>query len=145
MKEPLLTDQGVFDRAFAQLLELDDRLVPVAEVAGRPALRRRPPGFAGLCAVVIAQQVSVAAARAIAARFEAALGGEPTVEAMLCAPVETLRAAGLSAPKIRTLTGIARALDDKAQAEDFPMVEVFAALLGLAAILGLAWLIRSDF
>ena len=40
---------------------------------------------------------------------------------------------------------IARALDDKAQAEDFPMVEVFAALLMRAAILGLAWLIRSDF
>ena len=110
MNEPLLTDQGVFDRAFAQLLELDDRLVPVAEVAGRPALRRRPPGFAGLCAVVIAQQLSVASARAISARFEAAMGGTPTVEAMLAAPVETLRAVGLSAPKIRTLTGIARAL-----------------------------------
>ncbi|UDQ89299.1 DNA-3-methyladenine glycosylase 2 family protein [Xanthobacter autotrophicus] len=110
MKEPLLTDQGVFDGAFAQLLELDDRLVPVAEVAGRPALRRRPPGFAGLCAVVIAQQLSVASARAISARFEAALGGTPTVEAMLAAPQETLRGAGLSAPKIRTLTGIARAL-----------------------------------
>ena len=40
---------------------------------------------------------------------------------------------------------IARALDDKAQAEDFPMVEVFAAPLMRAAILGLAWLIRSDF
>lgn len=110
MNEPLLTDQGVFDRAFAALLALDERLLPVAEVAGRPALRRRPPGFAGLCAVVIAQQLSVASARAITARFEAALGGVPTVEAMLCASVETLRAAGLSAPKIRTLTGIARAL-----------------------------------
>lgn len=112
MNEPLLTDQGVFDRAFAGLLELDDRLLPVAEVAGQPTLRRRPPGFAGLCAVVIAQQLSVASARAITVRFEGALGGTPTVEAMLCAPVETLRAAGLSAPKIRTLTGIARALGE---------------------------------
>ena len=84
---------------------------PVARpCAGRGPGARRPPGFAGLCAVVIAQQLSVASARAISARFEAALGGTPTVEAMLAAPLETLRGAGLSAPKIRTLTGIARAL-----------------------------------
>ncbi|MFG1212842.1 DNA-3-methyladenine glycosylase 2 family protein [Xanthobacter flavus] len=128
MKEPLLTDQGVFDRAFAQLLELDDRLVPVAEVAGRPALRRRSPGFAGLCAVVIAQQLSVASARAISARFEAALGGTPTVEAMLAAPLETLRGAGLSASKIRTLTGIARALaEGKVDLEAVARLEADAA------------------
>ncbi|MEP9353030.1 DNA-3-methyladenine glycosylase 2 family protein [Xanthobacter sp. KR7-65] len=111
MNEPLLADQPAFDRAFDALLALDPRLVPLAQVAGRPALRRREPGFAGLCAVVVAQQLSVASARAITARLEATLGGVPTVEAMLAAPVERLRAAGLSAPKIRTLTGIARALD----------------------------------
>lgn len=114
MNEPVLSDQGAFDRAFDALLALDPRLAPLAEVAGRPALRRRAPGFAGLGAVVIAQQLSVASARAITARFEAALGGTPTPEAVLAAPVETLRAAGLSAPKIRTLTGIARALADGA-------------------------------
>lgn len=110
MKEPVLTDQPAFERALDALIGLDPRLQPLVEVAGRPALRRRAPGFAGLCAVVVAQQLSVASARAITARLEAALGGVPTVEALMAAPVETLRAAGLSAPKIRTLTGIARAL-----------------------------------
>lgn len=111
MTEPSLTDQAAFDRALDHLLDLDPRLRPVAAVAGRPALRQRQPGFAGLTAVVVAQQLSVAAARSISARLEAALGGPPTVEAMLRAEPGTLRAAGLSAPKIRTVTGIARALE----------------------------------
>jgi len=110
MKEPHLSDQAVFDRALDDLVGLDPRLAPLVAVAGRPALRRRPPGFAGLAAVVVAQQLSVASARAIFGRLEATLGGAPSVEAMLAAPTEALRAAGLSAPKIRTLTGIARAL-----------------------------------
>lgn len=114
MKEPFLTDQAVFERALDDLLALDPRLAPLAEVAGRPTLRRREPGFAGLAAVVVAQQVSVAAARAISARLEAALGGAPTVAAMRAAGPDMLKAAGLSAPKIRTLKGIAEALHEGA-------------------------------
>lgn len=112
MQEPHLADQPAFDRAFDALMALDPRLAPLVEVAGRPALRRRPPGFAGLTAVVVAQQLSVASARAIHARLEATLGGATSVEGVLAASPEALRAAGLSAPKIRTLTGIARALAD---------------------------------
>lgn len=112
MQEPELSDQGVFETALDALMALDPRLVPLVEVAGRPALRRRPPGFAGLAAVVVAQQLSVASARAIHGRVEALLGGAPTVERLLAATPEALRGAGLSAPKIRTLTGIARALAD---------------------------------
>lgn len=111
--EPRLTDQATFDRALERLLRADERLLPLVAEAGRPALRRRAPGFAGLAAVVIAQQLSVAAARTIEARVVAALGGGMTPEAMLGTKVEVLRAAGLSAPKVRTLTGIAAALRDK--------------------------------
>lgn len=107
--EPVLDSQAVFDRAMDDLLTLDPRLRPVFAAGGRPALRRRPPGFAGLSAVVVAQQLSVAAARAIQARLEAALG-PLTPPALLAADAGVLRAAGLSAPKIRTLTGIAQAL-----------------------------------
>jgi len=114
MDEPHLADQPAFDQAFDALLDLDPRLVPLAEVAGRPALRRRPPGFAGLAAVVVAQQLSVASARAIFGRLEQTLGGPPSVDALLAATPQALRGAGLSAPKIRTLTGIARALADGA-------------------------------
>lgn len=111
MREPQLADQPAFDRALDDLLDRDPRLRPLVAAAGRPTLRQRAPGFAGLTAVVVAQQLSVAAARSISARLEAALGGPPTVAALLRAEPGMLRAAGLSAPKIRTLTGIARALE----------------------------------
>ncbi|WP_035716646.1 DNA-3-methyladenine glycosylase family protein [Azorhizobium doebereinerae] len=120
-----LADQPTFDRALDALLALDDRLAPLVAFAGRPALRRREPDFAGLAGVVVAQQLSVAAARAISARLHAALAGPPTVEALLAATPETLRAAGLSAPKIRTLTGIARAL--AAGEADLAQVEAMEA------------------
>ncbi|MFG1425563.1 DNA-3-methyladenine glycosylase family protein [Roseixanthobacter glucoisosaccharinicivorans] len=108
--EPRLDQQADFDRALDRLLALDPRLVPLVDFAGRPTLRRRAPGFAGMVAIVVAQQLSVAAARSISARLELLFGGPATPEALLAAPADSLRAAGLSAPKIRTLTGIARDL-----------------------------------
>ena len=108
--EPQLHDQATFDAAFDELLALDPRLAPLATLAGRPALRRRPPGFEGLTAVVVAQQLSVAAARSIQRKLEDAFDGPPGPQALLAADAAHLRAAGLSAPKIRTLKGIAAAL-----------------------------------
>ncbi|WP_238122713.1 MULTISPECIES: DNA-3-methyladenine glycosylase family protein [unclassified Xanthobacter] len=107
----LLQDQAGFEAAFAALLRLDPRLVPLAARTGCPALRRRPPGFEGLVAIVVAQQLSVAAARAIAARLEQALGGPASRDRLRAAAPEQLRAAGLSTPKIRTLKGIVQMLD----------------------------------
>lgn len=108
--EPRLLDQPTFDAALDRLLACDPRLMPLVEVAGRPTLRRRAPGFAGLAAIVIAQQLSVAAARSIEARTRALLGGEITPDGVRAADPAALKAAGLSAPKVRTLTGIAHAL-----------------------------------
>lgn len=110
MKEPILSDQPAFERALDALIDLDPRLAPLVAEAGRPTLRRRAPGFSGLAAIVVAQQLSVAAARSIAARLDARLGGAITPGALLAASADDLRAAGLSAPKIRTLRGIAGAL-----------------------------------
>ena len=42
------------------------------EIGGAPPLRLREPGFAGLAAIIVSQQVSVASARAIFGRLEAA-------------------------------------------------------------------------
>lgn len=109
-KEPQLQDQAIFDAAFDTLLDLDPRLKPMADLTGRPTLRRRAPGFEGLTAVVVAQQLSVAAARSIQKKLEAAFRGPPGPAALLAAEDTALRAAGLSAPKIRTLKGIAAAL-----------------------------------
>lgn len=111
MSPLILADQTAFDAAFGRLMALDPRLPALARWTGVPVLRRRPPGFAGLTALVVAQQLSVAAARAISARLEESQGGAPSPAALLAASPERLRQAGLSAPKIRTLTAIARAVE----------------------------------
>lgn len=94
--------------AVEALCAADPRLAAVLAVAGQVPLRRRPGGFVGLARVITAQQISDAAADAIWARVTARI--DPlTPEAFLAADEEALRAAGLSRPKIRTLTGIAEA------------------------------------
>lgn len=109
--EETLSDQAAFDHALGRLVATDPRLVALLAVSGPPALRRRPGGFAGLVRMIVAQQVSTASARAIHARFEARFGDTPAPAAVLAGGEDALRAAGFSAPKIRTTLGIARALD----------------------------------
>lgn len=134
----ILSDQGAFEAAFARLMASDGRLAPLAELTGVPPLRRRPPGFAGLVAMVVAQQLSVAAARAISARLSDALGGVATPAAFLSATPERLRRAGLSAPKVRTLAGIAAAIEsgavDLERVAALPSEEAIAELVRLPGI-----------
>src|SRR5258708_36242786 len=70
----------------------------LAEV-GAPPPRSRPPGFASLVDIVLAQQVSTASYRAIAARLEAAAGGI-TPESILRLGEDGLRAVGFSRQKV---------------------------------------------
>lgn len=75
-------------------------------------LRRSTPDFEGLARIVIAQQVSVASAKAITARTIDTLGA---LEASLFAQADddALKACGLSRPKQRTLRAVAGALPDR--------------------------------
>jgi|SRR5262245_13690301 len=99
------------DAALACLVRLDPRFTQALAVAGRPPLRKRPDGFAGLASIVVAQQVSTASAQAIWGRLNAAL--DPLDHAaVLRARAAKLARAGLSAAKIRTLKAIARAIED---------------------------------
>jgi DNA-3-methyladenine glycosylase II len=98
------------EAAIARLLEADPRLRPILSQAGRPPLRRRPGGFAGLASIVVSQQLSVASASAVWARLSAAL--DPMHHsAVRRARTRTLQRAGLSAAKIRTLKAVAKAID----------------------------------
>jgi DNA-3-methyladenine glycosylase II len=97
------------DIALAGLIATDPRWQHALATAGRPLLRRRPDGFAGLAAIVVAQQLSTASAKAIWGRLETAL--DPFDHEMLRqARTAKLARAGLSASKIRTLKAIARAI-----------------------------------
>ncbi len=60
------------DHAIARLVDVDPRFGIVLSRAGRPPLRRRPDGFAGLASIVVSQQLSTASAKAIWARLKEA-------------------------------------------------------------------------
>lgn len=81
----------------------------IKKTAGIPALRRNPPGFLGLCRIVVFQQVSVASGTAIWARVQA--GIQPfTAATMLTLTEDDLRGLGLSRPKVRTLRALAETI-----------------------------------
>ncbi len=107
----MLVTQEALDRAVESLRGLDFATITALLAAGGPPrLRHRAPGFEGLAWIVVSQQVSTASARAIFDRLKATLGAiEPA--AITALDDEALRAAGLSAPKCRTLRAIAAALD----------------------------------
>lgn len=93
----------------AHLLAKELRFVAVSQLAGPLPLRRSQGGFPGLVRIVIAQQLSVKAANAIGARVEALVPGlEP--QRFAAKRNHTLRAAGLSAGKVKTLKGAAKAI-----------------------------------
>ena len=104
-----LHTQAELDAGLAQLLLADPRLRPVADRAGPFALRRREAGFAGLCAIVCGQQLSTASAAAIRDRLFAAFDPfhHDTVRK---ARADKLKRLGLSAPKIKSIREIGKAL-----------------------------------
>src|SRR5215475_13688583 len=93
----------------AELILADPRLRPVAEKAGSFSLRRREPGFPGLCAIVCGQQLSTASAAAIRTRLFAAFDPfhHDTVRR---ARADKLKRLGLSAPKIKSIREIGKAV-----------------------------------
>jgi DNA-3-methyladenine glycosylase II len=125
------------DTALAGLVATDPRWQHALASAGRPPLRRRPDGFAGLAAIVVSQQVSTASAKAIWGRLEAALNPLDH-QALRQARTAKLKRAGLSAPKIRTLKAIARAIHrgalDLAGLPALPADEAHRALTAIHGI-----------
>src|SRR6266508_2194668 len=119
------------DDGLAKLIATDPRLAPLLAIAGRPPLRRRPDGFAGLASIVVAQQLSVASASAIWKRLTAAFDPLDHASVLRARPAR-LQRAGLSAPKIRTLKAIARAIRkgelDLPLLREYPADDAHAAL-----------------
>jgi DNA-3-methyladenine glycosylase II len=104
-----LNSQSDLDDAIHALVKSDPRLQPILKVAGMPALRQREPGFAGLAAIIVGQQVSTASAAAIWGRVSKAF--DPFHhEALQKARADRLGRLGLSAAKIKTLKALAREL-----------------------------------
>ncbi|MFN4192634.1 MAG: DNA-3-methyladenine glycosylase family protein [Tabrizicola sp.] len=101
-------------------------------LVGPLPLRREPDGFAALLRAIVGQQVSVASARAIWARLEAA--GLTGAEAVARASDEELRAAGLSRQKARYGRALAQAGIDFNALRAVPDAEVVRTLVAVPGI-----------
>ena len=96
-----------------EFLLRDRAFRPVVERVGPPEVR--PPRgsfFASLVAAVTYQQLAGAAAQTIHGRLVDALGGRVTPERVLTADPETLRAAGLSRSKLKSILDLAEKSTD---------------------------------
>ncbi len=136
MTERIVTEADL-DAAIAALLKADVRFAQALTLGGRPPLRKRPDGFAGLASIVVSQQLSTASAGAIWGRLSAAF--DPFDHAaVLRARGPRLARAGLSAPKIRTLKAIAKAVErgdiDLASLAALPADEAHLALTAIHGI-----------
>lgn len=102
----LLETDAVLKRGLKALAKADPVMARLAAEGVVPRLRKRPPGFEGLAWIIVGQQVSTASAAAIWGRLRAVLE-PPSPEFFLSLTDEDLRAAGLSAMKVRTLRATA--------------------------------------
>ncbi|MBO6782552.1 MAG: DNA-3-methyladenine glycosylase 2 family protein [Alphaproteobacteria bacterium] len=120
-----------------ELGRLDPRMAELWQAAGTPGPRARPPGFATLLRVIVAQQLSTHAAAAIWNRMEeAGVASDPA--AFVAMEDEDLRALGLSRQKVAYGRGLAEAivsgglnLNRLRRMED---EDAIAALVGLKGI-----------
>lgn len=95
--------------ACERLAAADPALARAYETMGVPDWRTGEPSYSMLGRMIAHQQLSTKAAATIWGRVEAFLG-EVTPETLLTADPESLRACGLSRPKVAHLTSIAEAM-----------------------------------
>lgn len=133
----LTIDEDSLPDALEALGRLDPDCARALAEVGPPPLRYRPPGFATLLRVIVAQQVSLASAAAIWGRLEAAC--QPLEPGRLLAlDDETLRAAGLSRQKQRYARSLAETLATGAlDADRLAALDDEAAIAAVTAVKGL--------
>ena len=90
-----------------ELARLEPAFAAVLEKHGRPEPRVSPPGTITLLRTIVGQQVSVAAARSMWAKLEAAFGSPPDLSKLLAATDEEMRAAGMSRQKAGYIRSLA--------------------------------------
>jgi DNA-3-methyladenine glycosylase II len=89
----------------AELITREQRFAKLVEATGLPPLRRAEGGFRGLMLIVTEQQLSTASAMAIWARMEDQLA-PMTPDHLATLNDATLRAAGCSRPKVKTIRAL---------------------------------------
>jgi DNA-3-methyladenine glycosylase II len=107
-----LTEKDI-RQALERVARKDQDIARAIEEVGFPAERRQgPPSFENLLRVIVGQQLSVKAAATIFGRIQNELTGRLDPETVAGMPDESLRALGLSRPKIRYARSLCQALID---------------------------------
>ncbi len=132
MTERIIHTEADIAEGAAHLAGLCPRMAHARDLVGEVPLRRREDGFAALMGAIVSQQVSVAAARAIWARLEAA--GLTAPQAIAATDEDGLRAAGLSRQKARYVRALAEADLDYAALRTAPTDEVVTTLTEVPGI-----------
>lgn len=96
-------------KGMAALAQLDDDVAKAVEKIGLPEPRIRPAGFETFLSIIISQQISTEAAKAIKGRVVGCMP-EMTAEGILLVDDDDLRAAGLSYRKIEYAKGMSTAI-----------------------------------
>mgnify|MGYP003291586196 CR=1 FL=1 len=91
-----------------ELARREPAFAAVLERHGRPEPRVSPPGATTLLRTIVGQQVSVAAARSMWAKLEAAFGSPPELARLLVASDDEMRAAGMSRQKAGYIRSLAQ-------------------------------------
>ncbi|HSQ98903.1 MAG TPA: DNA-3-methyladenine glycosylase 2 family protein [Sphingomicrobium sp.] len=124
-------------RHVAELAAREPAFAAVIERHGLPEPRKSEPGAQTLLRTIVGQQVSVAAARSMWTKLEAAFGSPPDLHLLLAASDEELRAAGMSRQKsgyIRSLAGlvVSGELDlDSLPADDEEAIALLTRIKGI--------------
>jgi DNA-3-methyladenine glycosylase II len=129
----------MFTKAQRHLSRRDPVLKRLIKQVGPCTLQFDPDGFGVLVRSIVSQQISGKAARSISARLAESLGPRGIhPKAVLAAPEATLRAAGLSAAKVRAVRDLAEKVHGGEvpldRLPDLPDEEVIAHLLPVRGI-----------
>ncbi|MEH6740991.1 MAG: DNA-3-methyladenine glycosylase 2 family protein [Sulfitobacter sp.] len=128
----LITSDADVAEGAAWLANAEPQFAAALQDTGPLPLRLAPDGFGALFNKIVSQQVSVASARAIWGRVEAA--GLNTAEAVRLATEDELKAVGLSRPKVKYARALAEAGIDYAAlrgATDAQVIETLTAVSGI--------------
>lgn len=128
----LITEESDVAEGAIWLAKIEPKFRDALSVTGSLPLRLSPDGFGALFSKIVSQQVSVASARAIWARVEAA--GLDKDHAVRLASEDDLKAVGLSRPKMKYARALAEADIDYVALRTASDEQVMATLTAVSGI-----------
>ncbi|WP_020181025.1 DNA-3-methyladenine glycosylase [Methylopila sp. M107] len=136
MAQPRILSRDALDEALDALSRLDPRMAALRAQSPEPPLRALSADLAGLVWLINSQLISVAAARAIHGRVEAALG---TVDlaSLGAAPDELFLDAGMSRGKLKTVRALTAAVEAGLDIAGLDALEEAEARAALTAVPGI--------